>query len=56
MSAVCAIIRSPIAIIPRTPIDADNPISVPIVMVVIVVSVVMPSITISVVPSMVIIG
>jgi len=56
VSAVRTIIRLPIAIIPRTPIDADNPIPVPIVMVVIVISVVMPSVTISVVPSMVIIG
>jgi len=56
VSDVRAIIRLPIAIIPRTPIDADNPIPVPIVMVVIVISVVMPSITISVIPSMVIIS
>ena len=56
MSAVRTIIRLPIAIILRTPVDADGPSPVPIVVVVIVISVVMPSVTISVIPSTVIIS
>ena len=55
-SAVRTIIRLPIAVIPCTPIDADNPGPVSIVVPVIVISVVMPSVTISVVPSTVIIS
>ena len=56
VSAVRTIIRLPIAIIPCTPIHADNPGPVPIVVPVIVISVVMPSVIISVIPSMVIIS
>ena len=55
-NAVRTIIRLPIAIIPCTPIDADNPGPVPIVVVVIMISVVMPSVVISVIPSTVIIS
>ena len=51
-----AIIRLPVAIIPCTPIDGDNPGPVSIVVPVVVISVVMPSVTISVVPSTVIIS
>jgi hypothetical protein len=50
------IIRLPIAIIPCTPIDADNPGPVSIVVPVVVISVVMPSVTISVIPSTIIIS
>ena len=50
------IIRLPIAIIPCTPIDADNPGPVPIVVAAIVILVVMASIVISVIPSTVIIS
>jgi len=54
-SAVCTIIRLPIAIIPYTPIDPDNPVPVPIVVPAIVISVVMPSIVILVVMASVVI-
>ena len=53
---VRTIIRLPIPIIPCTPIDADNPGPVSIVVPVVVISVVMSSVTISVVPSTVIIS
>ena len=56
MSAVPRNNRLPIAIIPCTPIDADSPGPVPIVVPVIPVWVVMPSVGISVVSSMVVIS
>jgi hypothetical protein len=49
-------IRLPIAIIPCTPIRADNPGSVPVVVPVIIISVVMPPVVISVVTASVIIS
>ena len=47
--------RLPIAIIPCTPIDADNPGPLPIVVPVIAISVVLPSVVISVVMASVVI-
>ena len=50
------LVRLPIAIITRTPVDADNPAPVPIVVPVIVIPVVMPAVPISVVTASVIIS
>ena len=56
VSAVRTIIGLPIAIIPCTPIDGDNPGAVSIIVPVVVISVVMPLITIAVIPATVVIS
>jgi len=56
VSTVRTIIRLPIAIIPCTPIRADNPGPVPIVVRVIVISIVMPPVVVSIVTASVIIS
>ena len=55
VSAVRSIIRLPIAIVPCTPIDADDPGPVPIVVPAIMISVIMPSVGVLIVMASIVI-